>query len=35
MRWLAVFGEALSRIFNPRPDRRFRDELKGRLVRRD
>jgi hypothetical protein len=32
MRWLAVFGGALSMIFNPRPDRRFRDELRGRLV---
>jgi hypothetical protein len=34
MRWMAVFGEALSMIFNPRPDRRFRDELRDRLVRR-
>ena len=28
MRWLAVFGETLSMIFNPRPDRRFRDEIR-------
>jgi len=33
MRWLATFGETLSLIFNPRPDRRLRDELRYRLAR--